>query len=51
MQLKDCLRRTEKEVHRLKAVEEDKNNDIIKVQKYIVCVLPETEWAPSHTSY
>ncbi|MGH0184490.1 UNVERIFIED_CONTAM: hypothetical protein FKN15_015193 [Acipenser sinensis] len=33
MQLKDCLRRTEKEVHRLKAVEEDKNNDIIKVAK------------------
>ncbi|XP_058887109.1 centrosomal protein of 63 kDa-like isoform X3 [Acipenser ruthenus] len=36
MQLKDCLRRTEKEVHRLKAVEEDKNNDIIKLRDRVL---------------
>ncbi|XP_058884460.1 centrosomal protein of 63 kDa-like isoform X2 [Acipenser ruthenus] len=36
MQLKDCLRRTEKEVHRLKAVEEDKNNEIIKLRDRVL---------------
>ncbi|XP_041088722.1 centrosomal protein of 63 kDa-like isoform X1 [Polyodon spathula] len=36
MQLKDYLRRTEKELHGLKAVEEDKNNDIIKLRDTVL---------------